>query len=382
MFIDWLTIYQDHDVDLPVISDRFNLVVDTDSGEAITRTQPSVKHEGSYSTSIQIRVSGSRVTVSGNPSRFNRLENLFGFTSIEACVNVYNSILSSYGLPLFTKARRSTFRNTGDLKADAKTSAASLDVSYNGATITELHITSNVSTGPDNARPFVRGLSSLPYRHSVPRLHTNGNTVDWLSKTGKASTLIYPSVYIKSAELALHALPKVKRKFGDKSSEFIYLQKVISYCAANGVVRFEQKLKSRFLRREGLNKYGQVDMAKIQKLHKEFVSLPDSLSCQSESFESVADRLIAKGICANTHAANTSAMYVVKWMHGETFDLSKSAVKTHRARLRQLGIDIALPCDLTKFALVNVKHSRDIHLSRLTAPDWYQAPKPHLKLVA
>ena len=382
MFIDWLTIYQDFDIDLPVISDRFNLVVDTDSGEAITRTQPSVKHEGSYSTSIQIRVSGSRITVSGNPSRFNRLENLFGLTTIEACVNVYNSILSTYGLPAFTKASRSVFKNTGDLKQNGKTSAASMEVSYNGATITELHITSNVGTGADNARDFVRALSTLPYRHSVPRLHTNGNTVDWLSKTGKASTLIYPSAYIKSSELALHALPKVKRKFGDKSSEFVYLQKVISYCAIHGVVRFEQKLKSRFLRREGLNKYGHVDMGKIEKLHKEFLALPKNLGCQSVSFESVSDRLISKGICANTHAANSTAMYVIKWMHGEQFDLAKSAVKKHRARLRQLGIDIALPCDLTKFALVNVKNKRDIELSSLPRPDWYKAARPNLQLVA
>lgn len=55
--------------------------------------------------------------------------------------------------------------------------------------------------------------------------------------------------------------------------------------------------------------------------------------------------LISQSIAPNETAANATLVYVVKWMEGVSFDLEKSAVKTHRARLRKLGIDIAQPYD-------------------------------------
>ncbi|EKU4731169.1 Replication-associated protein G2P, partial [Citrobacter freundii] len=51
------------------------------------------------------------------------------------------------------------------------------------------------------------GLSTQPYRNSVPRLHSNGKSVDWLSKKGNVN-LIYPTVYNKAHEMELHSLTK------------------------------------------------------------------------------------------------------------------------------------------------------------------------------
>lgn len=51
-----------------------------------------------------------------------------------------------------------------------------------GALIKELHITSNKSVGKGNEDDYISGLSTQPYRNSVPRLHSNGKSVDWLSK--------------------------------------------------------------------------------------------------------------------------------------------------------------------------------------------------------
>ena len=378
MFYDWLTIYQDHHCELPVIADRYCVTVDTDTGEDLGVSQPTVKHSGSYSTQILIRVSGSRVTVSGNPSRFNRSENLFGLSSLDACVAIYNTILASYGLPPFTK-------NTIDAKGIAngyyQTGEKAQRIA-NGAVVTELHLTSNISTGADNSADFVRGISTLPYRNSQPRLHTNGNTCDWLSKSGKASSLIYPSVYIKSKELTLHALPKVARTYGTDSSEYRYLQRVISYCAVHGVVRFEQKLKSAFLRRENINLYGLIDPQKLRSIHQEFLNLPNKLQVEAMTFENVAEQLLSSNVVSSTQAANTTCMYFVQWMHGKQFDFAKSQVKTHRARLRKIGFDIALPFDQTKHGLVRVKHSRQVNISNLVCPDWYQVPRAHLQLAA
>jgi hypothetical protein len=52
---------------------------------------------------------------------------------------------------------------------------------------------------------------------------------------------------------------------------------------------------------------------------------------------------ILSEVTPSVSAANATFVYAVQWREGMTFDLSKSAVKVHRARLRRLGIDIAKP---------------------------------------
>ncbi|RYY72944.1 MAG: Replication-associated protein G2P, partial [Gammaproteobacteria bacterium] len=367
MFYDWLTIYQDFDFMLPLIGDRAHIVIDTDSGEALTTTQPTVKHQGSFSTSINIRISGNRLTVQGNPSRINRMENLFGFTTIDQCVECYNVILRGLGLPAFTKCTK-TWLASG--KDGEKVRTVS-----DGAVFTEIHITSNKCVGQNCEDDYLRGISTLPYRNSIPRLHTNAKTCDWLSKAGKGGALIYPSVYNKAFELTLHTLPKIKRQFGTDSNEIRYLWNVINHCQFYGVVRFEQKLKSAYLRRENLNHYGLFDESIFKPLHEEFLNLDKKLQVESMNLETITTKLIRENICTNTKAANVTTLYAIQWMHGTKFDFAKSQVKTHRARLRKIGIDISLPCDLTKFSLVHVRDSRAIELKDLSMPTWYKKPQ-------
>ncbi len=375
MFIDWLSIHQDFDFQLPLIGDRAHIVIDTDTGEQLATRQPTRKHLGSYSTSINIRISGNRLSVDGNPSRINRMENLFGFTSLDQCVDCYNEILSSLGLPIFTKCTK-VWLACGNDGEKVRTVS-------DGAVLTEYHITSNRCVGQNCEDDYLRGISTLPYRNSIPRLHTNGKTCDWLSKKGKGGALIYPSIYNKAYELSLHTLPKLKKQFGIDSPECTYLLNVINHCQFHGVVRFEQKLKSAFLRRENLNHYGLFDESRLRPIHEEFLNLDKKLQVEAMTLESITDKLLREHICDNTKAANTTTLYAIQWMHGHKFDFNKSQVKTHRARLRQIGIDIALPCDLSKFSLVTVRWSHAIEIKNLYIPDWYKKPQVnHLKLVA
>ncbi|RMV37304.1 hypothetical protein ALP11_02813, partial [Pseudomonas syringae pv. papulans] len=53
--------------------------------------------------------------------------------------------------------------------------------------------------------------------------------------------------------------------------------------------------------------------------------------------------LLSQGICSGEASANATMVYVFMWMEGQSFDLSKSAVKVHRARLRKIGLDIGKP---------------------------------------
>lgn len=374
MFYDWLTCYQDHDAKLPYIGERAEIIIDTDSGEQLTERQPTLKHEGSFSTSISIRISGNRVTVKGNPSRYNRIDNLVGYSNIDDCIHVYNNVLLSLGLPPFTKCTKRIYTTSSDGKK--------VPVASDGAVIQELHITTNKTVGTDNVHQYIAGLSTQRYRNSIPRLHTNGSTVDWLSKKGNAP-LVYASVYSKSDELKLHQIPKIKRLHGADSPEYAYLLKVLQLCELQGVARFEQKLKSRYIRREDLQFWGLSDYSKLNQLHNEFLNIDKSLQVNAMTFQTIADQLLDENIVNSRIAANATANYLFMWMHGQKFDLQKKQVKVHRARLRKLHIDIAEKCDTTKFSAVRIQNVREIEVGELAAPDWYKQPQPNfLKLVA
>ncbi|EAA7364338.1 Replication-associated protein G2P [Salmonella enterica] len=370
MFFDWLTIEQDFGYQLPILSDVAYQRVHLESGEASALSQPTFQHKGSFCDVISISIRGSLLKVSGNPSRWGRLDNLFGLKSVDACVSVYNEILSSLGLPVFTKCTRLMPRQGKENEA--------VSLVADGACIRELHITSNRSVGKGNEDAYISGLSTLPYRNSVPRLHSNGKSVDWLSKKGNAS-LIYPTVYNKAHELVLHSLQKIKSKFGDNSKEYNYLIKIIEYCSDNGIVRFEQKLKSRFLQKHHYLYWGLSDYSSLSKLHNQFVNLDKTLSVTAMDFDTISEHLISQGVVDSTRSANTTAMYAIQWMHGHSFDFNKKQVQTHRARLRKIGIDIAQRCNIAKFSPVIVRNKRDVVVSDCKIPDWYHKAS-HLKV--
>lgn len=365
MFFDWLTIEQDFGHQLPILGEVAYQRIHLESGEASDLCQPVFQHKGSFCDQVSISVRGSVLKISGNPSRWNRLENLFGLHSVDACVQVYNNILVELGLPVFTKCTRIWPRQA---KENERAGLAT-----DGACIREIHLTSNRRVGKGNEDDYISGLSTLPYRNSMPRLHGNGKSVDWLSKKGNAS-LIYPTVYNKAHELKLHALNKIENKFGKKSNETLYLKRVISFCEEQGVVRFEQKLKSRYLQKNSLLFWGLTDYSTLSTLHDEFISLDKSLMVTAMDFDTISENLINNGIVDSTRAANTTAMYAIQWMHGHKFDFSKTQVQTHRARLRRIGIDIAQRCNVSKFSPVIVKNIREVIVNECVIPAWYEKP--------
>lgn len=374
MFFDWLKIEQNFGYQLPLIGDFGFVGVHIETGEHQEGIRiPAFKHEGSFCDSVMIKINGSVLTMSGNPSRWGRVENLFGISSVDTCVNVFNGILNSLGLPSFTKCTRTWIGQSDENSKPIKYS--------DGAIIKELHITENRAVGVGNVEHYLSGLATLNYRNSQARLHTNGQTVDWLSKSGNAS-LIYPSVYNKAHELELHSLNKIRNKFGEESEQYKNLLKVIGYCKEQGVARFEQKLKSRYLQRENLHFYGLSDFTKLNELNREFINIDKKLKVTAMDFETISETLISNGVVDTVKAANTTAMYALQWSHGQIFDLSKAQVKVHRARLRKIGIDIANKCDISKFSPVKVVSAREIEVKPLIIPKWYQRTNHHLKLAA
>lgn len=377
MFIDWLSCYQDFDFELPIISEDGYAHFDFTDGSFSQIRQSRVQHEGSYSTSISVHVRGNKIVMEGNPSRFNRLDNLFGFKTLEDCFTVYNSILASLGLPAFTKCK-----NLGYYDAfDGKAPKAVVD----GCVLTRLDLTTNMTVGGGTCvDAYLKALSTMPYRRSRGNLYADGKTCDWKSILGNARE-IYPCVYNKAHEFTIHLLPKVKRTFGEDSPEHSYILQLIDYCRALGVTRHELKIKSAYLTKHHLQYYGLSNtLDELTKLHHDFLNIDKKLKVSAMDLRTITQTLIEQGICDNTKAANTTALYAINWMNGDTFDSCKKQVQIHRARLRKIGIDILKPCNLLLFSPVIVKEVIEINRSELVPPSFYkhaQLPN-HLRLVA
>ena len=375
MFIDWLTISQEHAFDLPVVCDVFTLTVDANTNEVLSTNQPRFKHEASHSTSVTIHVQGRKVRVEGNPSRIGRLDNLFGFTTIEQCVSVYNGLLAEYGLPAFT---RCTVVNLRQGESGAKAG----DWIADGAKIERIDLTTNVAMGEGNALAYLRGVSSQRIGHSIGFLYPNGRTVSWTPKgNGKGGRLQYRKAYDKAFEMDQNILPKIKRLYGDQSPEFAYVSRVRNYCAEQGVVRMEQELKSEFLQRECLSYWGLINERRFAELHDEFLKIDERLKVTAMDIVSISGQLVAEGLCPNLRSARTTASYALEWMTGAQLDFKKKQVNTHAALLNKIGINIRNACDTSRFAPVFVRQCREINKQPLVMPTWYQRPN-HLQQVA
>lgn len=375
MFIDWLTISQEHAFDLPVVCDVFTLTVDANTNEVLSTNQPRFKHEASHSTSVTIHVQGRKIRVEGNPSRIGRLDNLFGFTTVEQCVSVYNALLAEYGLPAFTRCTVVNLRQ-------GESGAKSGDWIADGAKIERIDLTTNVAMGEGNVLAYLRGVSSQRIGHSPGFLYPNGRTVSWTPKgNGKGGRLQYRKAYDKAFEMDQNILPKIKRLYGDQSPEFAYVSRVRNYCAEQGVVRMEQELKSEFLQRECLSYWGLINERRFAELHDEFLKIDERLKVTAMDIVSISGQLVAEGLCPNLRSARTTASYALEWMTGAQLDFKKKQVNTHAALLNKIGINIRNACDTSRFAPVFVRQCREIEKQPLLMPTWYQRPN-HLQQVA
>jgi hypothetical protein len=376
MFIDWLKVSQEFDYDLPVISDTAFLAVDTLTKEILSTSYRAVKHEGSYSSTVTIRISGRRITVDGNPSRLNRHDNLFGFETLAQCISVYNDLLAEYGLPAFTRCTRFEVRQ-------GQSGAKSSQLWADGCTVHRLDLTTNISVGQGNEIPYLRGLATQRIGHSIGFLYRNGRTVDWTtSGNGKGARLQYRKAYDKSFEILEKQFPKIKRVFGETSPEFKYAQDLHTYCIEHGIVRFEQELKDEFLKRENLSFWGLFDEGRFLTLHQEFLSVDQRLKVTKMDTASIAQQLLLEKVVDTVRAANTTASYAHLWMHGQEVVCSQRSFETHAARLNRIGINIRNNCDLKTFSTVFIREMREINpVKDIAPPSWYRKPR-HLQVAA
>jgi hypothetical protein len=376
MFIDWLSVTQEFKDDLPIVCDVFRQTIDAHTGEVLATSQPRFQHEASYSTTITISVQGRKVTVEGNPSRVGRIDNLFGHTTVEQCITVYNRMLALYGLPPFT---RCTVRQLRDGASGANVG----DWITDGAVITMIHLTSNCGVGAGNQLDYLRAVSGIRLGRNAGFLYPNGRTATWTTQDGgKGARLQYRKAYDKAFDIQQKLIPAIARQFGDDSPELAYANQLLDYCQREGVIRFEQELKSEYLARENLRYWGLIDESRFLRIHGEFLALDSRLKVTAMDLASVSEQLLLEKVVETTRAANTTAMYAIQWANGQRFEFKKSAEKIHAARLNRIGIDIRSPFDVSRNSLVFVREAREVApVKNLIPPSWYQRAN-HLRAVA
>lgn len=360
-FVDKLSMHQDHQTVLPLVGEYLCVQEDLQTGEVVSKTPNSLHLEGSYSSKVTIRCNGSRVSVSGNPSRYNRLDNLFGFSTIDECVRVFNVLLAKHGLPPFTKCSWVKHGQSEDGKKAR--------VITDGAVITAIDWTRNHTVGQGNVQHFLRGLSSQSIgRAKVGHLYSNGCTLNW----GEGSEYKMTSIYDKENDLKRQ---RKKRLKAVSEQDAAYYDELISYCRDHGVAREEHKFKRLFLNKNNLRFYGLFKDCDFEPYLKSIDEVIGRCEVTGMRQQSIADQLLDKGIVKSRQAANATQVYASMWMDGEDLSrhLNRSQFYVHKGRLKSIGLDVSSPFDVTRMAPV-ITQRKVIQVSPLLMPSWYRKP--------
>lgn len=328
-FVDWLTISQAHfEGGLPLVDSGCVMAVDT-SGELEWKTSKSVKHQGSFETSLNVRCDGHRVTFSGNVSRFARSNNLFGFGFFD-CLTRINAVLHTYGLPPFTPGKKMELVSRGEVRTQ-----------WTGARVSRIDLTSNYETGSaDNAHAFLQWLGSQHTPRAEGRVLGQGETVAF---GGKGQARQYWKIYIKHLELMRHSNTD---------------QKVIDHCAQRGIVRFEGTVRSKALTDMGCAYLGDYEsgwaMAQLIQLFDEKSQV---LHRAERSTDDLDDLPRALRGTARDYIAGMDL----------TARMPRTTFYRHRAALLPYGIDIAVR-NIRPFS----PRVQVIELRPASVPSWYQ----------
>lgn len=333
VFCDWLSIYQVHpNGGLPIIVDGLVRFMDADGVIKLDIAQKLV-HKGSFETSLRLRCDGFRVTLEGNIGRFNRPDNVFGYSVID-CVRLANRVLGTFGLPPFT-----------DPKPMPLNGPQGIDKGFQavGAIITRIDLTRNYQTGSAAKAPqVIRYLQGFRSGKFEPRPYrTTG--VSW----GEGSKWFYAKVYDKAADYIRHR----------SEASMLHDPGVYAWLLNNGVVRHEITLKSRWLKQKGLWRFSLWDSAMQSKVYAMFGDVIAD-SAHVDQYLEIPGR---------------EGELAIAWRDGADLRtrLSQGTYYKYKNRLLKYGIDISIPANITR---LNTR-LEIIRLEPCSPPSWYVLPR-------
>jgi hypothetical protein len=357
VFCDWLSIYQEHFKPIPALFSGRIFSVSQD-GEIQWDIPQKLVHTGSFDTKLRISSDGNRVTFEGNIGRFNRGDNVFGY-SVADCIALANKVLEGFGLPPFTdgksmpvfRCRATTVvridkdRNVLPVTASDLNISSDSDAGFKqtGAVITRVDLTRNWASGSTgNASQVIRYMQGFKSGKFEPKpYHSCG--VSW----GEGSKFWYAKVYDKAADYLRH--------YGVGSEHHNPI--LYDFILNAGVVRHEITLKSRYLRQKSLSRISHWVAGMEDKIYALFND-PIAATVRVDEYLEIPGR---------------AGELAVAWRDGADLKkrLSKVTFYKYRKELLQFGIDIAVPSNVARLKTrVEV-----ITLTPLNRPAWYDLPK-------
>lgn len=325
-FCDWLSIYQDHPQGgLPIINDGMVWAIDL-NGQIEWTTTKTFEQVGSHDTKIRIRSDGYRIKLDGNIGRFNRPDNVFGY-SVSQCVVLANQILATYGIQPFTRPEFNA--SAGELMG--------------GAILTRVDLTQNYACGSDaKAKRLVHYLGGQDGGRRATVKQYGDNGVTW----NEGSKYQSSKLYIKADALGQHCPIELA-----------------DWVKGQGIARHEISLKARYLEQKNLRhitdwqdvaQAKETDMDNI--IYNRFTEVLNRGSAVRTSLEDIPKRL--------GHIA-------LAWRAGKDVwgsdEYCKSTKRAWRKQLLPYGIDIKQPSNITR---LNTR-IEVIQLQAIEAPVWY-----------
>jgi hypothetical protein len=294
--------------------------------------------EGTHDTRILAISHAGRAALRGNPGRFGRPDNVFGFDFDETFRRA-NVIAAGAGMRDFTHGVR-----------QFNSAATPLEVQkhgawrWTGATVTALDLTANFATGSrSNGAAFLGWLEG----QRVERV--KGTTVNKGSVRFGGGNGLQVEAYDKADELIAHTRGEENRKTMRKSQLYQWL-------CDEGIVRIELRLKRDHLRAAGMAYSGAVNMEKVTQLYSDKTKFLTRVSNDVDAFDF-------------SHLPFRLAGVARQFMAGEDVKarMSRSVFYRNRSALLPYGLDIAARPKVLTFAT----RVREIELRQVEAPSWY-----------
>lgn len=326
-FVDWLTVQEDHEDRLPVVGQTEVMAHDLATGLCEWTAIKGVAHRGSFESSLLVRCDGRRISISGNPSRWNRSDNFQGIHDLAECIALYNRVLQGFGLPAFSDS----------------------------ASVSRVDLTTNHATGSErNLLACMRYLAGQRHYRS-PQVWPDFRGLQF--GTNRSYTAL--KFYDKGTEIR-------KRAKGDE-----YLLRLADWCSDRGVIREEWTLGRKWLAENRLNRVGTVCTDKIVELVERKREIPRRLDTGRVTLAEVAERLQELGVVKDRATAVRVQGYAHAWASGTDLraELPRRTFYRIRRQLLACGLDVNHPLDVQRIT----PRVDQVRLEPAGVPEWYVA---------
>ncbi|NMV23504.1 hypothetical protein HKB23_13995, partial [Vibrio parahaemolyticus] len=133
-----------------------------------------------------------------------------------------------------------------------------------------------------------------------------------------------------------HLRKDKRKKNGVPPEQLEYIEKLISYCEKQGVVRDEMSMKQLFLKKHRLQFYGLVDETDYYAHLNDIENAMKTIQINHDEHKSIADQLLEMEIVKSRQAANATQSYAIMWQSGTDIRqvLNRSQFYEHKSRLK------------------------------------------------